>query len=57
MGANTFLKSQIWGLGLILRLKKWGQELFLGFEIGGGGLVVFFYRKFPKNPAWVPGKF
>ena len=53
MGANTFFKSQIWGLGLFLRLKKWGHELFLACEIGG--LVFFFDRKIPKNPAWIPG--
>ena len=55
MGANIFLKSRIWGLGLFLRLKKWEQELFLACEIGG--LLVFFDRKIPKNPAWIPGKF
>ena len=44
MGARTFL-----------RLKKWGQELYWTGEIGG--LVVFFDREIPQNPAWVPGKF
>ena len=54
MGA-IFLKSQIWGLGLFLRLNKWGQEIFLACEIGG--LVFFIFdSKIPENPAWVSGK-
>ena len=58
MGVNTFLRSQIWGLGPFLRRKKWGQELILACEIRGkGGLVVLFDRKIPQNLAWVPGKF
>ena len=44
MGARTFFEAE-----------KVGQELFLACEIGG--LVVFFNRLIPQNPAWVPGKF
>lgn len=44
MGAITFFQSL-----------KYGARTFLACEIGG--LVVFFHRKIPQNPAWVPGKF
>ena len=50
MGPTPFSKSQI---GLFLRLKKWGQELFWACEIDW--LEVFFpTHKLPK--IW-PGKF
>ena len=55
MRANTFFEVSNMGLGIFLRLKKWGQELFLACEIGR--LVVLFNRQIPQNPAWVPGKF
>ena len=65
-GPILFFKSEKWGLGLFLRLKKWGPGLFLRFKKWGqelfwtgeiGGLVAFFDREIPQNPAWVPGKF
>ena len=57
MGANpiffeVLLKSQIWGLGIFCGLLSGGHEHFLACEIRG--LVVFFNRKIPQNPAWVP---
>ena len=55
MGARTFFEVEKVGARTFLRLKKWGQELFWTGEIGG--LVVFFDREIPQNPAWVPGKF
>ena len=55
MGARTFFEVEKVGARTFLRLKKWGQELFWTGEMGGG-LVVFFDREFPQNPAWVPGK-
>ena len=52
MGANTFFEVSNMGARTFLKL---GQELFLACETGG--LAVFFDRKIPQNPAWVPGKF
>ena len=52
MGADTFFEVSNMGARTFLKLKKRGQELFLACEIGG--LVIFFDRKIPQNPACIP---
>ena len=54
-GPTLFFQVSNMGARPFFEVEKVGTRTFLAWEIGG--LVVFFGRKIPQNPAWVPGKF